>query len=66
VKVSIKRGTTPIASKTAKVRSTCAFSLTTAIARSKVKRATRLPVTYRFSGNGRLKALKRVVSLKVR
>ncbi|MDX6679386.1 MAG: hypothetical protein QOE31_3438 [Solirubrobacteraceae bacterium] len=66
VKVSIKRGTTPIASKTAKVRSTCAFSLTTAIARSKVKRATRLPVTYRFSGNSRLKALKRVVSLKVR
>ena len=66
VKASIKRGTTTIATKTAKVRTTCAFSLTTSIARSKVRRATKLPTTYRFSGNSRLKPLKRVVSLKVK
>ncbi|MEY2515406.1 MAG: hypothetical protein QOJ89_2764, partial [bacterium] len=66
VKVSIRRGTTAIASKTAKVGTTCAFKLTTSIARSKVASATKLPVTYKFSGNSRLKPLKRVVSLKVK
>jgi hypothetical protein len=66
VRVSVKRGLTTIATKTAKVGTTCAFKVTTSIARSKVRTATKLPVTYKFSGNGRLKPLKRVVSLKVK
>lgn len=66
VKVAIARGTTTIASKTAKVKPTCAFSLTTAIKRSKVRRARKLQVTYSFSGNGSLKTLRKKSSLRIR
>jgi hypothetical protein len=66
VKVSIARRKKVIASKTVKVRSTCKFGLKTKLKRSKVKRAKRLSVIFRFSGNDVLTPVKRTGSIKVK
>jgi hypothetical protein len=66
VKVSVARRKKVIASKTVKVRSTCKFGLKTKLKRSKVKRAKRLSVIFRFRGNDVLTPVKRTGSIKVK
>lgn len=66
VKVKVKVGRKVIATKTLKVRSTCAFALRGTLKRSKVKQAKKLGLAFSYSGNLVLTPIKKTGSLKLR
>jgi hypothetical protein len=66
VRISIARGSKVLTSKTVTVRSTCKFTLDTKLKRSKVGRAKKLLVTFRFRGNDVLTSRTRSGSVKVK
>ena len=65
VKVTVKRSTKVIATRSVTVSKTCGFSYSAAITRAKVKNAKKLTVRLRFGGNAALGAKTSTKTLKV-
>lgn len=66
IKIAIRRARTLMTSKTVKVRSSCSFALRVKLKRSNVKKAKKLALTFTYSGNAVLAAIKKTGSIKVR
>jgi hypothetical protein len=66
IKVTITRARKPVASKTVNVKKSCEFRFSATVARSKVKRAKKLAIRLRFTGNNALAARTKLASIKVK
>lgn len=66
IALKVKKGKKPIATATAKVKSTCGYAKTIKISRSKIGKAKKLNLTVRFSGNAYLAAIERTYKVKVK
>ena len=66
VKVSVRRRTTTIASKTVRVRSSCALVFRATVRRARVGRSKKLAIRLRFNGNNALTPVTKVGSISVK